>query len=593
MASSSSEVDKVVKKAERGLLEHCRSTSWMQDPAPIPPPRRQQSPASPGAYAQGPTALWEGAPIVESPLGEDIMETYGDVEQIPAEVETSNVGLVSARLVSLPTEVAEPVLDGDGTFNQGQNDKVHLWILPLFLVGVAGFVLILTAVAVSSKNDTHISNTIPSSTGTNHSENQDYTATSDPWAWDLPFVVPGSTIDSIQEGFALAKENGTTPQLQAYEWIKSDPFISNYSEGRLLQRFALATFYYALQGPDWPYQGGGTTTVTMESGPLIREAWDVNITSETWLSYESSECTWFTFANAFEVENCRTPDNDTSKSELTFLGVQQNGLVGTLPPELALLTSLEYLTALERNQITGTIMTELGGLTNLRVLKLASNEWTGPIPSELGLLTQNLIELELINNKLSGQVPSALWNLSNLEVFNLGSNDLSGSIPPDFGYRLPHLQQFNIPRNQFEGTVPTSIGLMTDMVFLNLHENSFTGPLPSEIGQLVNLQKMFLKENFFISGLPTEIGLLSVLKNVNMEGNIGLTGTIPVDFVNLRRNGNLKSLWIRGTGFTGTISSELCGMKKLLKYDCSASLCGCEDCPCIVANHTNLLNSTV
>eukprot|EP00797_Seminavis_robusta_P029602 Sro5_g004150.2 (329) ;mRNA; f:69451-70437 len=328
----------------------------------------------------------------------------------------------------------------------------------------------------------------------------------------------------------------------------------------------------------------------MESGPLIREAWDVNITSEPWLSYESSECTWFTFAKAFEVENCRTPNNDTSKSELTFMGVQQNGLVGTLPPELALLTSLEYLTALERNQITGTIMTELGGLTNLRILKLASNEWTGPIPSELGLLTQNLLELELINNKLSGQVPSALWNLSNLEVFTLGSNDLSGSIPSDVGYQLPHLQEFNIPRNQFEGTVPTSLGLMTDLVYLNLHENSFTGPLPSEIGQLVNLQKMFLKENF-ISGLPTEIGLMSSLRNVNMEGNIGLTGTIPVEFVNLRQNGNLKSLWIRGTGFTGTISGELCGMKNFLKYDCSSSLCGCEDCPC--ANQTNLLNVTV
>jgi Leucine-rich repeat (LRR) protein len=45
---------------------------------------------------------------------------------------------------------------------------------------------------------------------------------------------------------------------------------------------------------------------------------------------------------------------------------------------------------LSRNLLTGTIPTELGKLTNLRMLSLSGNQLTGTIPSELGKLN-NLV----------------------------------------------------------------------------------------------------------------------------------------------------------------------------------------------------------
>ena len=63
----------------------------------------------------------------------------------------------------------------------------------------------------------------------------------------------------------------------------------------------------------------------------------------------------------------------------------------------------------------GTIPSELGKLTNLKVLNLSDNELSGTIPPELGKLT-NLEELYLWDNGLSGTIPSELGKLTNLKV---------------------------------------------------------------------------------------------------------------------------------------------------------------------------------
>jgi len=66
------------------------------------------------------------------------------------------------------------------------------------------------------------------------------------------------------------------------------------------------------------------------------------------------------------------------------------------------------------NQLSGSIPSELGGLTNLRYLFLDFNQLSGNIPSELGSLT-NLEGLHLNSNQLSGSIPQQLMNLSKLE----------------------------------------------------------------------------------------------------------------------------------------------------------------------------------
>ena len=63
-------------------------------------------------------------------------------------------------------------------------------------------------------------------------------------------------------------ERPTTAQAQAYQWLLEDPFAETYTDARLLQRFALATLYFATNGDDW-----------------------YNATN--WVSYELHECEWW------------------------------------------------------------------------------------------------------------------------------------------------------------------------------------------------------------------------------------------------------------------------------------------------------------
>ena len=65
----------------------------------------------------------------------------------------------------------------------------------------------------------------------------------------------------------------------------------------------------------------------------------------------------------------------------------------------------------------------------VRGLSFRDNNLTGSIPSELGGLSLLLVELLLNNNRLSGSIPPELGGLSNLKVLNLMNNRSSGCIP--------------------------------------------------------------------------------------------------------------------------------------------------------------------
>ena len=87
-----------------------------------------------------------------------------------------------------------------------------------------------------------------------------------------------------------------------------------------------------------------------------------------------------------------------------ILDLRNNGLTGTLPPELGDLGDLRQL-HLDGNQISGPIPTELGRLSSLDYLSLLDNQLTGSIPPELGTLP-DLRYLYLRDNQLTGSIPS-------------------------------------------------------------------------------------------------------------------------------------------------------------------------------------------
>jgi len=107
-----------------------------------------------------------------------------------------------------------------------------------------------------------------------------------------------------------------------------------------------------------------------------------NWTDKTnWLGAPGTECTWYGIT-------C-----DAGSTNVTFINMGNNNLSGSIPSSLGNLTNLQGL-ALTSTPLNGSIPTQLGNLTHLGVLYLSSNQLSGDIPSSLSNLT-NLYDLHL------------------------------------------------------------------------------------------------------------------------------------------------------------------------------------------------------
>ncbi len=186
--------------------------------------------------------------------------------------------------------------------------------------------------------------------------------------------------------------------------------------------------------------------------------WTVNT---KWLDPGCDVCEWF----GVICDNGRVVSIDLT----------DNGLNGTLPPELQELTQLEVF-RLGRNQLSGNIPEEINAWEGLRELILSLNDLSGPIPpmNELGLL----VNLQLSGNRLTGELPGSLLNRPNLERLYLGGNDLSGDWP-DLS-NLVSLRQLYLENNEFSGPLPALTQPLPDLFQIDLSgTNSVTGGFPA------------------------------------------------------------------------------------------------------------------
>mmetsp|Transcript_249 Transcript_249/g.427 ORF Transcript_249/g.427 Transcript_249/m.427 type:complete len:257 (+) Transcript_249:95-865(+) len=118
----------------------------------------------------------------------------------------------------------------------------------------------------------------------------------------------------------------------------------------------------------------------------------------------------------------------SSPSTCISLALNGQQLTGTIPTELGMLSRLTWLDV-DVNRLTGTVPSELGSATSLVWLCFHQNQLTGTVPSELGLLT-SLTWLRFYTNQLSGTIPSELGALSRLTTLVVCNNiGLCGDIP--------------------------------------------------------------------------------------------------------------------------------------------------------------------
>jgi len=167
-------------------------------------------------------------------------------------------------------------------------------------------------------------------------------------------------------------------QRQALEWLRSNANVAAYSVAAKIQRYALAIMYLGLNGDSW----------------LSNDLWMTNV----------HECLWF------QAESTKPPCSDARV--LIRLHLPDNNLVGRLPTEISLLSSLTSV-QLNDNSLSGSLPPEIGNMAGVRHILLQNNILTGDIPEGVGESDQ-LDLMRLDGNDLSGELPTQICDSSTL-----------------------------------------------------------------------------------------------------------------------------------------------------------------------------------
>ena len=296
--------------------------------------------------------------------------------------------------------------------------------------------------------------------------------------------------NSFDGGEALRTQGSA--QHKAYLWLLENTFLDLYSDDRLLQRYALATFFYSTHGEDWFLQ-------------------------TNWLG-DTNECYWYSRSPRLPCDLSGGFQN---------LELDYNNLNGELPPELGLLSN-----SLERISLrggpafhtAGTVPTELAYLTKMNYVNMRGNHFSGSLPSQLGQWT-SLEQLHIADNRFTGTLPPSLFaNAVNLTIMDISNNRFSGSMPTEVG-KLDSCQRLNFENNMITGPIPTEIGDLRKLQSFHGGSNMLSS-LPSEIGRLTFLDTLSLQQNAFTGTIPRQLSRCQRLLILDLSSN-SLSGPIP------------------------------------------------------------------
>ncbi len=190
---------------------------------------------------------------------------------------------------------------------------------------------------------------------------------------------------------------------------------------------------------------------------------------------------------------------DISGCKISGIDLSNNGLVGTLPPEIGALLSLENLNV-SGNNLSGSIPVELGNLVQLKNLELSSNSFTGTIPIELGNLTA-LNAVSIAYNQLTGNIPVEIGNLTQVGALELQTNLLTGSIPVEMG-NLTQLYLLRLNDNELSGIIPTQLTNLINIQEMDLSYNRLTGAVPSGFATMPSIEITLRFSGNLLTSLP-------------------------------------------------------------------------------------------
>lgn len=212
---------------------------------------------------------------------------------------------------------------------------------------------------------------------------------------------------------------------------------------------------------------------------------------------------------------------------------------------------------LNHGNLKGSLVEELGLLTDIALFHLNSNRFSGTIP--VGFKNLHLLaELDVSNNQLSGNFPTVVLELQSLIYLDLRFNFFVGNIPAEL-FNKKQLDAIFVNNNYFEDKIPDTVGnsLVSVVSFAN---NKLTGSIPSSIGNMAqSLNEVLFLNNTLCGCLPEETGMLDQLIVLDVSFN-HLGGQVPVSLGCL---GNIEQLILARNEFYGFIPDVICSTRSL------------------------------
>lgn len=326
-------------------------------------------------------------------------------------------------------------------------------------------------------------------------------------------------------------DNHESAQFKAAHWMAVDDTKQlAIHDGRFLQRYALMVLFFGTGGHNW-------------------------LVNLDFANTEVDECLWNRSLRQANGGSSAFGVGCDNEKQVTSVFMNSMGLVGTLPPELALLTKLQEL-SLDSNSLSGAVP-NMDMMKELKLLSLKSNNYTSKLPKWLGDLP-NLVTLRLSSNNFKHAIPTEIQKMTSLKSFDADNNVLSGNL--DIFGRMDWIESLNLCNNHFTGTIANDfLAHLSGLQFLNLSNNLLNGKIPQGLLQLTSLKVLALDSNSLSGAIPADEIHSSSLQVFTFKEN-RITGSIPSSVQNLV---NLQRFDASSNEIHGTIPTSLGSLTKL------------------------------